>query len=135
MLIIDTSAWIEYYRKNGNMDYKKRIIQTLEDNTAAICGIIITELLVHTKTKKEYQLLETDFSGMHWLETDYAVYIKAAAMGFDLKRKGITIPLADLVIASCAFRYKSAVIHFDKHYEIIKQHYPLRTVIFVDLLT
>ena len=48
MNLIDASAWIEYYRNNGNENYKRDIIRNLKDNLAATCGIIKTELLVHT---------------------------------------------------------------------------------------
>jgi predicted nucleic acid-binding protein len=131
MILIDTSAWIEYYRKNGNEYYKKKIIPALKENLAAICGIITTELLVHTRTKKEYQLLESDFFGIIWLETDKRVYNKASEIGFDLKRRGITIPATDLIIASCALIYNSSLLHYDKHYEKIKEFFPLETITFL----
>ena len=105
MKLIDTSAWIEYYRVKGNLKYKNEIIQSLNSNMAAVCGIIKTELLVHAKTEKEYNLLESDLLGIHWLETDAAVYKKSSEIGFGLRRKGITVPATDLIIASCAIIY------------------------------
>jgi hypothetical protein len=45
MKLIDSSAWIEYYRKDGDTHYKEEIIKALKENNAAICGIIKTELL------------------------------------------------------------------------------------------
>ena len=32
MKIIDTSAWIEYYRKNGKEEYKTEIKEALKNN-------------------------------------------------------------------------------------------------------
>ena len=128
MNLIDTSAWIEYYRNNGNENYKRDIIRNLKDNKAATCGIIKTELLVHTRTKKEYILLESDFNSIHWFETDSRVYNKASHIGFSLKRKGITIPATDLIIASCALINNSFLLHFDKHFDHIKKYFPLKTI-------
>ena len=130
MKLIDTSAWIEYFRKIGNKNYKNEILQCLTNNVAAICGLIKTELLVHAKTKKEYNLLESDLSGIHWFETDIIIYNKSSEIGFNLRRKGITVPTTDLIIASCALIYNAEIIHFDKHFEQIKVHYPLKTISF-----
>jgi predicted nucleic acid-binding protein len=130
MKLIDTSAWIEYYRKDGEQKYKEDVIDALKNNTAAICGIIKIELLVHARTKNEYQLLESDFSAIHWIESESKVYDKAAEMGFRLRRKGITIPATDLIIASCAIINNSILLHYDKHFEQVKKYYPLETISF-----
>ena len=128
MTLIDSSAWIEYYRKSGDRHYKKNIITILTENKAAICGIIKTEILVHTKTKKEYRLIKSDFYGLTWFETDINVYNKASEIGFSLKKKGITIPATDLIIAACALTNNSFLLHFDKHFEQIKKIFPLQTI-------
>ncbi len=132
MKIIDTSAWIEYYRKNGKKKYKTEIRTALKGNICAICGIIKTEILFHTKTKKEFELLDSDLSGIHWFETDKTIYNKASEVGYNLKRKGITIPATDLIIASCALIYKSEIVHLDKHFEKIKTYYPLKTFFYLN---
>lgn len=130
MRLIDTSAWIEYYREEGIENYKNEIILNLKNNLAATCGLIKTELLMHTKNKKEYNLLESDLSGIHWLETNIKIYNKSAEIGFGLRRKGMTIPVTDLIIAACAIIYKTEIIHFDKHFEQIKKYCPLTTISF-----
>lgn len=130
MKLIDSSAWIEFYRKNGDIHYKEEIIKALKENDAAICGIIKIELLIHTKTIHEYNMLASDFSAIHWLESNEHLYSKASEIGFELKKKGITVPVTDLIVASCAVIYGAMLIHFDKHFIMINKYYPLKMISF-----
>jgi predicted nucleic acid-binding protein len=130
MMLVDSSAWIEFYREKGRADYKTAVVRNLQDNSVATCGIVKTELQAHARTIKEYHLLESDFDGMVWIETDFPVYRKAAEMGFRLRQKGMTIPATDLIIASCALINGLEILHLDKHFDLIKTVYPLKTISF-----
>ena len=87
MKLIDSSAWIEYFRKEGSRNYKELVSHAIQDNDAAVNGIIQLEILVHTKTKSEYNTILSDFSAFHNLELNNIVFNKATEIGFDLKRK------------------------------------------------
>ncbi len=128
MKLIDSSAWIEYYRKVGNREYKSCISDAIQNNTAAVNGIIYLEILVSTKTQSEYDDILSDFSALHHLELDDRVFQKASKIGFDLRRKGITIPATDLIIAASAIVADVELIHFDSHYSYIAEQYPLKIV-------
>ena len=79
-------------------------------------------------TQSEYDFISSDFSALHNLKLDEHVFQKASEIGFDLRRKGITIPGTDLIIAACALVSKAELIHFDSHYKYIADHYPLKEV-------
>ena len=128
MKLIDTSAWIEYYRKEGNKDYKAWISRAIQNNEVAVNGIIQLEILVFTKTQSEYHDIFCDFSSFHNLEVNNSVFQKASEIGFDLRRKGITIPASDLIIAASAIVTDSKLIHFDKYYTYIAEYYPLELI-------
>ncbi len=128
MKLVDSSAWIEYYRKDGKKEYKNSISSAIRSNVAAVNGVIQLELQVFTKTESEYNAISSDFYAFHNLELNEKVFQKASEMGFNLRRKGITIPLADLIIAANAIVTESELIHFDKHYVYIAEHYPLKLV-------
>jgi predicted nucleic acid-binding protein len=128
MKLIDSSAWIEYYRKEGKKEYKDSISSAIRSNAAAVNGVIQLEILVFTKTESEYNSIYSDFHAFHYLELNEKVFQKASEMGFNLRRKGITIPSTDLIIAANAIVTESQLIHFDKHYTYIAEHYPLKLV-------
>ena len=118
MKLIDSSAWIEYYRKDGSKDYKEWVFDAVQNNDAAVNCIIQLEILVFTKTQSEYNDILSDFSAFQM----------ASEIGYDLRRRGITIPVSDLVIAASAVVFNSELIHFDKHYKYIAEYYPLKII-------
>ena len=48
-------------------------------------------------------------------------------LGFELRRKGKTIPSTDLLIASISLYYDLDILHADNHFEIIKLYSNLKT--------
>ena len=128
MKLIDSSAWIEYYCKEGNREYKASISDAIQNNAAAVNDIICLEILVFTKTQSEYDDILSDFSALHHLELDDRVSQKASKIGFDLRRKGITIPATDLIIAASAIVADIELIHCDSHFTYIAEHYPIKMV-------
>jgi len=59
------------------------------------------------------------------------IWEQAYELGFSLRRKGLTIPTVDLIIAALAIENKSLLLHYDEHYEMIVPHFPtLRTKYF-----
>ena len=128
MKLVDSSAWIEYYRKNGSYEHKLWVSEAIQSNLAAINGVIQVEILAFTRTRSEYDAISSDFSALHELGLDEPVFRRASEVGFGLRRKGITIPGTDLIVAACAMVSDAELIHFDTHYEHIAGHYPLRIV-------
>ena len=125
MTLIDSSAWIEYYRREGKEEYKSWISNAIQNNLASINGIIQVEILTFTKTEHEYDAIASDFAGLHYLHLDESVFQKAAKIGFDLRRRGITVPGTDLIIAACALQSNAELMHFDAHYNYIAKYHPL----------
>jgi predicted nucleic acid-binding protein len=54
-----------------------------------------------------------------------SVWEQAYELGFSLRRKGLTIPTVDLIIAALAIENKSLLLHHDEHYEMIVAQYPI----------
>ena len=128
MILIDSSAWIEYYLPKGLAEIKKAVLLAIQENTAAVNGIIKVEILLFTSNKGDYKKLLSDFSSFHWFELKQDVFDLASEMGRELRRKGITIPATDLIIAACARANNTMLIHFDNHFEKIAQFYSLETI-------
>ncbi len=128
MILIDSSAWIEYYRPDGLAEIKEAVSLAIQENTAAVNGIVKVEILVFSSNKGDYKKLLSDFASFHWLELKQDVFDLASEMGMELRRKGITIPATDLIIAACARVNNTSLIHFDNHFEKIAQFYSLQTI-------
>jgi len=127
LFLIDTSAWILGLKRNSSNQVKNIIREILDKDLPATTGIIILELLQGTRTKKEYTEILSDLSALHYFEVNKKIWEKASQLGFNLRRKGKTIPSTDLLIASIALHYDLILLHADNHFEQIQEHADLKT--------
>jgi len=127
LFLIDTSAWILGLKRNSSNQVKNILTKILDKDQSATTGIIILELLQGTKTKKEYNEIFLDLTALHYFKVDKEIWEKASQLGFDLRRKGETIPSTDLLIASVALYYDLTLLHADNHFEQIQEHADLKT--------
>ncbi len=134
MILIDTSAWLFALRKDFHPIVKERIEQLLVESDVAICGMIALELLGGTKSEKEYFRLKSRLDALYYIEADKVLWDLSSKLAFDLKRKGISIPYADIVIAASALRERAILVHADSHFDSISNYTDLRVESFVSLL-
>ena len=134
MVLIDTSAWLFALKKDFHPAIKERIGQLLVESDVAICGMIALELLGGTKSEKEYLRLKSRLEALYYVETDGILWGIASKLAFDLKRKGISVPYADIVIATCAMQERAILVHADSHFDSISKHTDLRVESFISFL-
>lgn len=119
MIVVDTSAFIEYYRPAGNATVRATVATAIGTDEVAVNGVIKTEMLGFAVSKKEFRQLSLDFQAFHWLVLNQAIFEKAAQLGFDLRRTGITVPATDLIIAASTIEAQAMLYHVDAHFEQI----------------
>ena len=122
MILIDTSAWLFALKKDFHPVIKERIEQLLVESYVAICGIIALELLGGAKSEKEYLRLKSRLDALYYIEADKVLWDLSSKLAFDLKRKGISIPYADIVIAASALKEEAILVHADSHFDSIADH-------------
>lgn len=116
-IIIDTCIWIEYFKGNFTNEYI--LEQGLNEGSVYITGPIISELLQGVKTRKEYSMLYKCIGAIPFINCEYSDWIAAGNISFDLRKRGITVPLTDVIIAAVAMRNNAKVYSFDKHFQNI----------------
>ena len=47
---------------------------------------------------------------------------------YKLRKKGINIPIADIIIASTAAHYNCTLIHSDRDFDLAEKHLNLKTI-------
>jgi len=129
--LIDTSAWLFALRKDFLPDIKDRLDFLLRENLVLTTGIIRLELLAGTKTESEYDRLKNRLSTLENIETDDSLWEMACDLGFKLRRKGVTIPYTDILIATCALSAGCIILHADNHFDIIAEHFNLNSESYV----
>ncbi len=122
-VLVDTSAWIDYLRESSGKagDIAAQLIQL---DRAFLTGPVIAELLHGCRGKRETAQLQVLFSAVPCLDIIRADWTAAGDALRELREKGLTVPLTDVLIAVVAARNKMAVLTLDKHF----QHLSVETV-------
>ena len=120
--LIDTSAWLLALRKDFIPEVKDRIDRLLKHDVVITTGIIKLEIIGGARTQKEFQRLKNRFNVLDDIETDDSVWQKACELGFKLRRKGVTIPHTDILVAACALQSESIIVHADTHFDMMVEH-------------
>lgn len=115
---IDSTIWIEFFKGRDRtiIDF---VTPLIDEDRIFYNGIILNELLLGAITGEEFNFLKNNFDGFNYLETDRTVYEKSAEIGFRLKRKRVTVPLTDLIIATQCLEQNLTIATKDEHFKMI----------------
>jgi predicted nucleic acid-binding protein len=114
--LVDTSSWIEFLRGRKSPP-ALRVKELIKLDQAAWCDLIAVELWNGVRAGEETKSLTELETAVTVYSIDATVWQKARKLAFQSRREGITVPLADIIIAACAARYGLEVEHFDGHYD------------------
>ena len=121
-ILIDTSAWIVSFKKTGNESLKQKVLETHSSLSAATTPVIVLELLQGCRDKKEYEAMKSRIEALEMLPVNEDAWESAYRAGYDLRRKGITVPTIDILILSIAKVHNCSVLHHDKHFRLVAKH-------------
>ena len=127
MVLVDTTVWIDFFaaRSSGHVAALEGLITNRED--ICICGIVLTEVLQGIRKDTEFKKTRDLFNNLLFLPMPYPVFLKAAEIYRGLRHKGITIRKSvDCMIASVALENDIPLLHNDKDFEAIEEHYGLK---------
>lgn len=127
MILVDSSALIEYYRPAGSPPVRAAVLEIIDADLAAVNGIVQVEVLAFASPwRTSYSQLVSDFQILRWLHLRESEFNLACELGQTLRGKGITIPSTDLIIAASAILSDATVYHIDSHFDDLARHCGLR---------
>jgi len=129
--LVDTSAWILALRKDFVPSVKERIDHLLKENAIITTGMVKLEILGGTKTVTQFQRLKRRLDALVSVEVDTPLWEKSYDLAFKLRRKGITVPYTDILIAACALEIGATVVHADAHFDLMAAHISLKVESFL----
>jgi hypothetical protein len=126
LYLVDTSIWLEVLPPGrGTPELRERMDLLLAGDVVATTGMVRLELLGGTRTRGEYRRLAELLRALHTLAVTEHMWDTACRVGFELRRRGITVPFTDLLIAAVAMEVDAVLVHGDSHFDSIAQHEPL----------
>jgi len=124
-IIVDTSAWIESFKPQCDETLAQLVRDAIIRGRILLPGIIKAELLRGTKNTKEYKRMNDLLKGLNYLAVSEEFWDRLSKFSFDLFRKGLTVPMTDTYIALLCIENNAAIIHRDRHFELIARNCPL----------
>ena len=111
MIVLDTSIWIEFLKKNSN--YFNDVRDILEDQIVYGVEFIFGELLQGSRNKKEQNIITGYWGNISIINTE-GIWIEAGIISADKKLHSKGIGLIDCAIVQSARRVKAQVWSLDK---------------------
>ena len=130
MILVDTSAWIEYQRATGTSTDERLAEAISRGERLATTGVVVLELLAGARDERQAEDLRRLLARCHFLPLqEPSDHEAAAALYRACRREGTTIRrLPDCLIAVVAMRSRAALLHRDADFESIARHVPLALV-------
>ena len=125
MIVVDTSAWVEFLRDTGS-DVCTRVDELL-DGDIATCDAIRMEVLAGARDEGHLNDLRRLLARASIVETMPGDYEDAAALYRTCRGGGETVrKLIDCLIGAVAIRADLPVLHSDADFDVLARRTPLR---------
>ena len=127
MILVDSSAWIEFQRATGS-PADRRLTRAIEDDEPlATTGIVVLEILAGARDERHAAELRRLLDRCRFLPLEEPSDEEAAAELYRAcRRAGVTVRrLPDCLIAAVAMRHGVELLHCDADFETIATQAPL----------
>jgi predicted nucleic acid-binding protein len=114
-VLIDTSSWIEYFNR-PDTESASIVNNFIREDRAALTGIVLAELLQGVRREEEQLRLWAALESVNYVETSREIYVRAGSIGFTLRRRGVTVPVTDCIIAAAAESMGGMIFTLDDHF-------------------
>jgi predicted nucleic acid-binding protein len=114
LVLVDTSAWIEGLSPRGEEAYAKAVASLLLARRAAVCEVVVAELLQGARSDAHLERLNRALSVAAPLDMAGTGAV-AARLSRELRSRGRAIPTTDLLIAATCAMHGAGLLHRDQH--------------------
>ena len=119
MLMIDTNVVIDFWRNPS-----EEMEQEFCANDCCICGVQSAELIYGAVSEKDAKAIEEALSVFAFVQVEDTDWIRLGRFLYRLRKRGITVPFPDALIACVAVRHNMPVWTHDKHFHLIQSAIP-----------
>jgi predicted nucleic acid-binding protein len=96
--------------------------ETLKLGEICVCAVVRLEMLYSARSPHNYTEIEDSLSAFRELSMNAETILTAVTAHRELGEKGRhRIPIPDLLIAACAQQHQAAVLHIDRHYDLLAE--------------
>jgi len=117
-ILVDSSVWIANFR-DPTASLADRLRTLIDDDLVAVAGAIVYEVLQGTRTSQEFEAIRQIFLPLRWLPAQPASWVAAAGMAAGLRRRGLSFPMTDILLATLAREHRCHIWSLDPHFTLI----------------
>lgn len=129
MILIDSSAWIEFL--NGTDSRASVVVdQALANDLVLVGDLVVCEVLQGFRDKSQRDIVDRLFAGLRQVDLGGQTIARLAADHYTkLRAQGITVrKTIDCIIATYCIAHDIDLIHADRDFEAFEHHLGLRVV-------
>ena len=119
MILVDTSAWIDFF--HGREPLATAVADLLDANEVTLCGPVITELRRGLRSRRDRTRVLPLLDGCHELEQPATLWSETGDLGSYLGRRGSTVKSLDLLIAAYALAHGVPILSRDSDFATMKR--------------
>lgn len=125
MILIDTSAWVEFLRDTGSATCNR--VEVLLGGEIATCDVVRMEVFAGARDEHHLRNLRRLLARAVSIRVTPGDYELGAALYRRCRRRGETVrKLVDCLIASVAIRAGADLLHSDADFDVLARHTELR---------
>jgi len=125
VILIDTSAWIEFLRDTGSPVCRR--VDALLDEEIAVCDPIRMEVLAGARNERHLSDLRRLLARASSIPVGPIDYEEAAALYRPCRGEGDTVrKLMDCLIAAAAMKASASILHMDADFDALARRTALR---------
>lgn len=128
MTIVDTSVWIDFL-EGGDHWTKERLKEKLGDRESLLyTEMILLEIIQGIRNREGRERIEKEFGTLVLASQKRSTTMLAAEIYQEIQRKGFRIrSIIDCLIAATAIETGATILHKDRDFDVIADHYPIIT--------
>ncbi|CAN5843528.1 type II toxin-antitoxin system toxin ribonuclease VapC11 [soil metagenome] len=119
-ILVDTSCWIEYFNRPGTPS-ATAVEDAIREDRAALTGVVLAEISQGAKNKEELHHLRASLGAVRYVDTSLELYERAGDIAFELRRRGVTVPITDCMFAAAAESVGGNILTLDGHFMQISE--------------
>jgi hypothetical protein len=125
VILVDTSAWIELFRRPQRIAFSARV----DLDEVVTCLPVLQEVLQGIDDERVFRQVRQSLQALPIVESPLSLDLFEDAVGLfrTARRAGLTVRSGvDCLIASCALRHDLTVLHCDRDFDALAGVAPLR---------
>jgi len=116
-VLVDSSFYIQWLRMG--QDPLRALALTAAARDLAVCGVVRCEVGRGLRERKILKRFQAFWDAMISVPTDEWIWSSVEETLWRLDRKGLTLPLPDVIIGCCARQIGAVVLTTDAHFSLI----------------